>query len=200
MPKAILLDLGGVVLGINVAQVFQTWARRAGVESERIQHSWAMDEAYKLHEIGAIDFAEYAGRLEQQLGINMPLSDWRAGWNAIWTEPYAQVVDQLPGLAQRYKLCAFSNTNAVHAEAFYAQYPRALESFSSMFLSHEIGARKPDPDAFLQVCKKMSTHPRDVLFIDDSAANVEGARDAGIDAHHLVKERDIAALLQSLSH
>ena len=110
------------------------------------------------------------------------------------------VVDQLPGLAQRYKLCAFSNTNAVHAEAFYAQYPQALESFSSVFLSHEIGARKPDPDAFLQVCKKMSTHPRDVLFIDDSAANVEGARDAGIDAHHLVKERDIAALLQSLSH
>ena len=52
----------------------------------------------------------------------------------------------------------------------------------------------------LQVCKKMSTHPRDVLFIDDSAANVEGARAAGIDAHHLDKERDIATLLQSLSH
>ena len=75
MPKAILLDLGGVVLGINVAQVFQTWARRAGVESERIQHRWVMDEAYKLHEIGAIDFAEYARRLGQQLRVNMPLSD-----------------------------------------------------------------------------------------------------------------------------
>ena len=69
-----------------------------------------------------------------------------------------------------------------------------------MFLSHEIGARKPDPDAFLLVCKKMSTHPKDVLFIDDSAANVEGARAAGIDAHHLDKERDIAAMLQTLSH
>ena len=30
MPKAVLLDLGGVVLGINVAQVFQTWLHALG--------------------------------------------------------------------------------------------------------------------------------------------------------------------------
>ena len=62
MPKAILLDLGGVVLGINAAQVFRTWATRAGVEAEHFERRWVMDEAYELHEIGAIDFAEHFHR------------------------------------------------------------------------------------------------------------------------------------------
>ena len=62
MPKAILLDLGGVVLGIDAAQVFRTWATRARVETKHFERHWVMDEAYELHEIGAIDFAEYVRR------------------------------------------------------------------------------------------------------------------------------------------
>ena len=115
MPKAVLLDLGGVVLGINVAQVFQTWAARAGVTADHFKHNWIMDEAYELHETGDIDFVEYARRQAQHFAIDMPISDWQVGWNAIWTEPYAQVVSLLPKVAQRFELYAFSNTNAVHA-------------------------------------------------------------------------------------
>lgn len=198
MPRAVLLDLGGVVLGINVARVFRTWATRAGVAADYFERRWVMDEAYELHEVGAIDFAEYARRQGKYFGIDMPLTDWQDGWNAIWTEPYAEVVELLPRLAQRYDLFAFSNTNAVHAESFYSRYPKALAHFDRMFLSHEVGARKPNPAAFVQVCDQMNTHPREVLFIDDSAANVEGALLAELDAHHLYREREIAAKLRQL--
>lgn len=198
MPKAILLDLGGVVLGIDVAQVFRTWATRAGVETKHFEHHWVMDEAYELHEIGAIDFAEYVRRQGQHFGIDMPLSDWQEGWNAIWTKPYAKVVALLPELAQRYDLFAFSNTNAVHAESFYSRYPEALAHFHKMFLSHEVGVRKPHSAAFIHICEQINTPPEEVLFIDDSAANIEGALAAGLDAHHLYKEQDIAAKLSGL--
>jgi HAD superfamily hydrolase (TIGR01509 family) len=198
MPKAILLDLGGVVLGINAAQVFRTWATRAGVEAEHFERRWVMDEAYELHEIGAIDFAEYARRQGQHFAIDMPLTDWQEGWNAIWTAPYAKVVALLPELAKHYDLFAFSNTNAVHAESFCGRYPEALAHFHRMFLSHEVGVRKPHPAAFMHVCEQINTPPRDVLFIDDSAENIEGALTAGLDAHHLYKEQDIAAKLGSL--
>ena len=198
MPKAVLLDLGGVVLGINVAQVFQTWAERAGVEPHHFKHRWIMDEAYELHEIGAIDFAEYVKRQGQHFDIDMPLTDWQDGWNAIWTEPYAQVVTLLPKLAKRYDLFAFSNTNAVHAESFCSRYPEALARFDKLFLSHEVGARKPHAAAFIRVCDQINAQPRDVLFIDDSAENVQGALSAGLDAHHLYKEQDIATKLRQL--
>lgn len=198
MPKAVLLDLGGVVLGINVAQVFQTWAARAGVTADYIEHKWVMDEAYELHETGDIDFAEYARRQARQLAVDMPLSDWQAGWDTIWTEPYAQVVSLLPDIAQRYELYAFSNTNAVHATSFLNKYPNALAHFNSLFLSHEIGARKPHPQAFKHVCNLIDTKPQDVLFIDDNAENISGALAAGLDAHHLRKESEIAEKLQLL--
>jgi len=44
----------------------------------------------------------------------------------------------------------------------------------------------------------MNSPPQDVLFIDDNAENVDGALAAGLDAHHLRKESDIAEKLQSL--
>ena len=34
----------------------------AGVEAEHFERRWVMDEAYELHEISAIDFAEYVRR------------------------------------------------------------------------------------------------------------------------------------------
>ncbi|MEC7974731.1 MAG: hypothetical protein VX142_02900, partial [Pseudomonadota bacterium] len=73
MPKAVLLDLGGVVLGINVAQVFQTWAACAGVTADHFKHNWIMDEAYELHETGDIDFVEYARRQAQHFAVDMPI-------------------------------------------------------------------------------------------------------------------------------
>lgn len=198
MPKAVLLDLGGVVLGINVAQVFQTWAARAGVTADHFKHNWIMDEAYELHETGDIDFVEYARRQAQHFAVDMPISDWQVGWNAIWTEPYAQVVSLLPKVAQRFELYAFSNTNAVHAESFLNRYPDALAHFNTLFLSHEIGVRKPHPQAFRYVCDLIDIQPQEVLFIDDNADNINGARTAGLDAHHLHKESDIAQKLRHL--
>lgn len=186
------------MLGISVAQVFQTWAARAGVDSVHFQRNWVMDEAYELHETGAIDFAEYARRQSKHFGVDMALEDWKAGWNAIWTEPLAQVVTLLPELAKRYALYAFSNTNALHAAAFYQQYPDTLAHFEQLFLSHEIGARKPHPAAFTKVCQRIGTEPQDVLFIDDNGDNVAGARVTGLDAHHLFEESDIATKLATL--
>jgi putative hydrolase of the HAD superfamily len=198
VPKAVLLDLGGVVLGISVAKVFQTWADRAGVDVDHFERKWVMDEAYELHETGHIDFTEYARRLSLRFAVDMPLEDWQTGWNSIWTEPYAQVVKLLPAIAEQYDLYAFSNTNAVHAASFFDQYPTALAAFNTLFLSHEIGLRKPYPQAFAQVCKEIDTQPNDVLFIDDNSENIAGALSIGLDAHHLREESSIAEKLQTL--
>jgi FMN phosphatase YigB (HAD superfamily) len=49
-------------------------------------------------------------------------------------------------------------------------------------VSHEIGARKPEPAAFRSVVADMGLAPDRVLFFDDSAENVAGARACGLRA------------------
>jgi HAD superfamily hydrolase (TIGR01509 family) len=51
-----------------------------------------------------------------------------------------------------------------------------------LFLSCEIRACKPSPEAFAAVEASLGLPPGEILFIDDTAANVEAARARGWDA------------------
>jgi glucose-1-phosphatase len=48
--------------------------------------------------------------------------------------------------------------------------------------SAELGVAKPDAAAYEAACERLGLGPEEVLFVDDTPANVEGARRAGIRA------------------
>jgi HAD superfamily hydrolase (TIGR01509 family) len=194
----LLLDLGGVVLGIDFHRVFQHWAAASGVEASLFYDSWTLDQAYKDQEIGRIDFHQYTAHLSKTLGVSMSPEQWRDGWNALWTEPYNKVAATFGTLKRHFTLCAFSNTNAVHAESFMQRYPHILSQFDQLFLSHEVGCRKPSAEAFLHVCDLMRTKPQQVTFLDDSLENVAGARAAQLTAHHTRSEAEVLSVLGQL--
>jgi putative hydrolase of the HAD superfamily len=45
-----------------------------------------------------------------------------------------------------------------------------------------LGVTKPDPGFFAAAARRVGAEPSTILFIDDSARNVEGARAAGLAA------------------
>lgn len=198
MTKAVLLDLGNVVLGIDFRRVFRFWADAAGVTDAQLMDRWALDQAYMDHEVGLIDFEEYIAALSARLAIDLPLDIWREGWNNLWTEPFHDVIDLLPEIGQRYDLYGFTNTNDTHAQRWRQLFGESLHSFDEIFVSSEIGVRKPDPEAFLHVCKRMNTAPDAVVFVDDTLDNVHGAQQAGLEARHVESESDVATVLRSL--
>ena len=54
---------------------------------------------------------------------------------------------------------------------------------------------KPDPAIFRLVCERFGLAPGEMLFVDDSAANIEAAQALGFDVHHFT---DPAALRPAL--
>ena len=44
------------------------------------------------------------------------------------------------------------------------------------------GVLKPDPRAYARACEVVGVDPRRILFVDDLVHNVNGARDAGLEA------------------
>lgn len=198
MYTTVLLDLGNVVLGIDFRRVFAHWATAADVPADRFLSRWQMDSAYNAHETGHLDFTGYSQHLSTLFDVTLSDNDWHTGWNSIWTEPFHDVIDLLPDISERYQLAAFSNTNATHATGFNERFPSALQSFQRVFLSHEIGRRKPDVESFSWVCGEMGTTPGDVLFIDDNQENVIGARQAGMHARHVSSQQEVADILSGL--
>ena len=58
--------------------------------------------------------------------------------------------------------------------------------FEFVLASHHLGARKPDPGFYRRLLQRLGLGPDEVLFVDDRAVNVEGAREVGLAAHRFV--------------
>ena len=76
--------------------------------------------------------------------------------------------------------------------------------FDKLYLSHKIGLRKPNIEAFDCILKEQKLHPNEVLFIDDSIQHIESAEKLGIICYHLKDKEDITSLfpgkVQSILH
>jgi putative hydrolase of the HAD superfamily len=182
---ALLFDFGNIVVDIDFSRAFDIWASAAGVSPALIAKRFSFDKAYEAHECGEIEGAAYFCSLRDALGI--PLSDQQflAGWNAIFVRPTPGMRELLRTLAAAMPLYLFSNTNALHHAFWSRAYRSLLESFTTIFCSHQLGSRKPSPDAFRQVVESIGIAPARVAFFDDLPENVDGARQAGLVAFHV---------------
>ena len=86
-------------------------------------------------------------------------------------------------------------SNAPHELADVLIDHPALRIFDHLLFSSRLGLVKPDPAAFRAAVEALSRKPSEVLFIDDRAANVEGARAAGLRALLFTSARALRAEL-----
>ena len=66
--------------------------------------------------------------------------------------------------------------------------------FEKVYLSHELGLRKPHTEVFTHIIEEQGLVASETLFIDDSIQHVEGAIKAGLHAHHLTDDQTIDQL------
>jgi HAD superfamily hydrolase (TIGR01509 family) len=195
---ALLFDLGRVVLDIDFNKTLACWAGHAGCEPDDIVARFVRDETYKHHEIGKIGDDEYFASLRASLGINASNEQILEGWNAIFVGEMPGMSQLLARASQRLPLYAFSNTNSAHVEHFSQAYADVLGHFREMFLSSTIGLRKPDAAAYDHVVKAIGVPASRIVFFDDLAENIEGARARGLTAVHVTSPDDVAHALTAL--
>lgn len=194
----LLFDLGRVVLDISFDQVMACWAGHAGCTPADLAARFVVDESFKHHEIGRIDDAAFFASLRRSLGIGITDAQFLEGWNAIFTGEMPGIAPLLANAARRMPLYAFSNTNPAHVAHFSAAYADVLKHFREIFLSSTIGLRKPDADAYDHVIDAIGVPASRILFFDDSAANIEGARARGLSAIHVTSTDDVARALTAI--
>ena len=197
--EALLFDLGRVVIDLDQARAHARWAELAGVPrrdiaalvGERILGK----EAYCRHERGEISDAQFFAHLRRQLKLALSDAELVDGWNSIFIGEIPGIRRLLASLHGRLPLYAFSNTNVAHQAYWSRQFRDLLVPFRKIYVSHEIGARKPEPAAFHTVVADIGLAPDRVLFFDDSAENVAGARACGLVALEVTTAAEIETAL-----
>jgi putative hydrolase of the HAD superfamily len=198
--KAILFDLGGVLIDINY-QATQLAFEDLGIRDFKERYTQlAQNELFDRFECGEVSPQHFVNLLLPFAQTGTSPNQVVAAWNAMIGEFPQRKLELLTQLKnQKQALYLLSNTNALHmvevAKSLQKFSDSDLNSFFEMvFLSHEIGKRKPHPETFIWVCQQMGFEPADVLFIDDSPQHIEGAIKAGLQVHYYQDTAEFYAL------
>lgn len=180
--EAVVFDLGQVLIQVEVGRSLQEVARRTSLPAqavgERLARNMALFEAF---EVGAFEPSEFHRRMTAALGVPLDFEAFETVWNSVFAgeiESTAALARKLQAEA-RVRVAALSNTNAIHVEHMRRTWPLFSE-LNNVFLSNEIGKRKPQPAAFRYVLDALDVKPERTVFIDDLEENVAAARALGM--------------------
>ncbi|HMH54368.1 MAG TPA: HAD family phosphatase [Candidatus Acidoferrum sp.] len=192
---ALLFDLGGVVLEIDFERMFARWARHAGGDPAAIRARFSFDEFYARHERGEISASEYFASLRSSLGIDLSDDQFVDGWGTIYVGEIPGVPELLRSLKDEFPLYAFTNSNPTHMSVCSRAFAETLKHFRRVFVSSDLGVRKPEREAFARIATAIGVPLERILFFDDTAENVRGALAAGLQAVHVDPTHDVAAAI-----
>jgi haloacid dehalogenase superfamily, subfamily IA, variant 3 with third motif having DD or ED len=193
---ALLFDFGGVLVEIDFSLVTARWAELAGRPMAEVQSRFVHGDAYARHERGEMDIAAYCDSLRRDLRIEIDDNALIDGWQRVFVseiEPTARLVRELKG---RIPIYVFSNTNATHHAFWRARHASTLEPFDRVFVSSELGARKPEREAFERVAGEIGAPLGRILFFDDTPANITAARKLGMPAVLVRSPEDVLAAVR----
>ncbi|MDJ0684077.1 MAG: HAD family phosphatase [Alphaproteobacteria bacterium] len=183
--KALLFDIGNVILSIDVGRAAAHWPFPEPGGVRDFAAALAEDPVHHRYERGEIDDAAFFAHLRGLLDADLSDTAIRAGWNSIFAGPVPGVEAVLAQARGKYPLYALSNTNNAHAAHFLEAYAELFAAFDTLFLSHRIGGRKPEPAAFEHVAQAVGLTPAEILLFDDLDANIAAARALGFQTVHV---------------
>lgn len=154
-PKALLFDLGGVLIDIDFARALNAWAPFSALSGIELRDAFQFDQAYERHERGELPSSEYFAHLRSALRLSASLREIEDGWNSIFVQEIATTRQLVQRVQQQLPCYAFTNTNGSHMARWSALFPEVVGSFGQIFASHQLGLRKPEPRAFQEVCRAM---------------------------------------------
>jgi len=188
---ALVFDLGGVVVGHDNALLYRRLASRCRAEgwtAERVR-ALAADPRWGT----GTPVAELHAELRRDAGYDGDSETFAADWCChLVVDP--SMLAFVEELAARRRVMIFSNTNPVHWDFVVAASGGRLAAFER-HLSYEIGHEKPSLRSFQIVAEIAGLQPQAMLFFDDVAANVEGARRAGFQSEVFEGEAALRRLL-----
>lgn len=187
--KAIIFDLGGVVINVSMDKIFDYWANVTGYDLNFVRQVFESKDLFNRFERGEISPSDYKKNVSCELGIEINEDEFYKVWNDIFHDLEPRIDELVLNLKSKIRLIALTNTNEVHAKKWKVKYSSLINKFEKVFCSYKIHTRKPERKAFEIVLNYLKLNPNFVLFLDDKFENIKVASDIGMKGI-LVKSTD----------
>jgi putative hydrolase of the HAD superfamily len=194
-PAVVLFDLDGVLAHYDHASRLQLLARRSGASVEAVSRALFESGLERDADLGLHDAQGQVDEFSRRLGRPVSLDDCIAArCAAMRADPAVLALAQR--IARHAQVAILTNNNLLLRDHLPAICPPLFPLFESRVLcSAQFRLAKPDPAIFQHCLAALGATPDQALFIDDKRENADGARRAGLHAHHY---RDLPTLLAAL--
>lgn len=187
-PKAIIFDLGNVLLPIDLSLTYEAFSAFSSLSSSEIASAILEHQLWVPYEAGKQNDAEFRDFLREHLDLTISDVDFDNAFSALLLDFHKGVYEWIASLKSQFHLVLLSNTSAIHAERFtkVALGPEGQNLFSlfhQVYYSFEMGLVKPDIAIYQQVLDEQGFSPEEVLFFDDNVANINSANSMGIQSY-----------------
>jgi len=196
--RALLFDLGGVMIDIDFDRAIAQWASMSALSRDEIKRRFWFDEPYQLHERGKLPAAEYFAHLRASLLLRGETEQIVKGWNSIFVAEIEETRRVVEAARKTLPCYAFTNSNPTHQAAWTSRFPSVVACFDHVFVSSDIGLRKPDLEAFRHISETLAVPAGSIMFFDDLRENVDGASAAGLQAVHVRGPGDVLAAVRAI--
>ena len=193
-PTTVVFDVGNVLLRWDPRFLY----RRIFDDEERMEWFLAhvCTSAWNVEQDRGRDWDEAVALLvERHPEHEMPIRAFHERWHETVSGPIEENVAVLERLREAgvptYCITNFSGAKFREAQQ---RFP-FLARFDGAIVSGDERLLKPDPAIYRLLLTRYGLEAQECLFIDDSTANVEGARSVGMQALHYVEPMDLAAEL-----
>ncbi|HMD14624.1 MAG TPA: HAD family phosphatase [Bacteroidota bacterium] len=197
MPKiqAVIFDWGGILIE-NPAEAILAFCSRALNVAPSILSS-VVQKYEPLFQTNAITEDQFWGRVCTDL--NVPKFSHRSLWDDALRyayRPRLEVFDLIGKLRiAGYRTALLSNTEMPAVEIYREKHDG---TFDVVVLSCLEGIRKPDRQIYHRTVARLRVAPEEALLLDDRIENVEGAKQAGLNACLCVSIKEIMNAVSTL--
>ena len=179
--RAVFFDLGGVILRTEYQAPREHLAERLNMEYDDLMRLVFESETSRTASVGGISEEAHWETVARRLKRPDDTAALRAEFFA------GDVVDRgllafIRSLRPRWKTGVISN--AWSGMRAYMAEQKFDDAFDQIVISAEIGVMKPKAEIYLLALEQLGASPGEAVFVDDTVANVEGARAVGMSAIH----------------
>ena len=178
--KALIFDLGRVLIDFDFARGYQALSAHSPYPPQEMRRRLAGSGLVERYETGLMESCDFVSQLSTVFDVHVEYGHFCEAWSSIFTEPLIPE-DYIARLARRYPLLLLSNTNEIHFRMLHERLS-VLRHFRHYVLSYEVKSMKPAPEIYRAAIASAGCLPEECFFTDDIPANVEGARQCGMDA------------------
>jgi|RhiMethySRZTD1v2_1073278.scaffolds.fasta_scaffold27759_3 HAD superfamily hydrolase (TIGR01509 family) len=154
---------------------------RSGFEDEAERGVWSADD--------------YLKGFGERMGYALTVEEWVEA-RRVAIEPDEAVLALARQLSADRAVGLFTNNSVLLKRHLAQVFPAAAAIFGPRAIfSAELGRSKPDPEAFRRLAGRLAVAPDELLYLDDDATYVAGARQAGLRAERVGGAPDVRASL-----